>query len=859
MTRQQRDKLRLRKITPCVVGAMVALLHIPMGAFAQIPPPAEVAKLLAYDGATLDQFGKAVAISGDTAIIGAYGDDDLGSESGSAYVFVKSGGNWQFQQKLLASDGQGTVSSSDQGDRFGFSVAVEADLAIVGAPRVNSTSTNCTGGICPDVGAAYIFVRSGGVWTEVAKLYGDGESTLDREAFGTSVSLSGNTAVVGAENAYLGGLLSAGAAYVFIESGGGWARQAKLTAGDVGTADRFGGAVSVSGDTAFVGAYGKRDLGSFSGAAYVFVRNGTAWTQQVKLLAPGGKAGDAFGQSLSVDGQTAIVGARAHGPSSKGAAFVYRAFAGQWSPSPISTLKASDGLTNDWFGRSVSLSGDIALIGAPRDTGVAGSAYVFVGALGWAQYGPRLEASDATAGDFFGEAVSVSGLQGVIGAWGNDDLGSSSGSVYVFAPPSADSDGDGVSDDVDNCPDVANPSQADANGDGEGDACDLPSAYAGMDQDPFVGDSVMLSGSGSDPNGDVPLSYSWTMISRPAGSLAALIGDDTPTPSFAVDTAGTYVLQLVVTDSEGDVSAPDEVVITTENRAPTADAGEDQSVDTIGTVVTLDGSQSFDIDGDQISYQWSLNAPGGSSATLDDETAQMPSFNADINGSYTATLTVCDQEPLCNTDTVEVSFNNLEPIADAGPMQAVRVGVEVLLDGSASSDPNGDALTYEWTIVYAPAGSTATIGNANSAMATLTPDVPGTYEVSLLVDDGVGTEISDASTSNATIMATTAEGELIDTLEQAIDVVNGLDSSLFKNKSLQKNMAKHIGQVIQLVDAGEYDDALSKIESILRKTDGCASSGTPDKNDWITDCSAQAQVYWPLTDAIALIDEILAG
>jgi hypothetical protein len=827
------------------------------------PPPEEVAKLLATDGAADDQFGRAVSISGDTAIVGAPLDDDLGQDSGSAYVFVKSGGSWQFQQKLLASDGQGPVLSTDRGDGFGSSVAVEGDIAVVGAPFVDSPSTNCGAGICPDVGAAYVFVRNAGIWTETAKLYGDGETTLDKEAFGTSVSLSGKTAVVGAERAFVAGSLQAGRAYVFVESGGIWARQANLTALDVGTGDRFGGAVSVSGDTAFIGAYGKRDLGALSGAAYVFVRNGTAWTQQVKLLAPGGKTGDHFGQSVSVDGQTAIVGARAHGPNSKGSAFVYRAVAAQWNPFPIRTLKADDGQTNDWFGRSVSLSGDIALVGAPRDTGVAGSAYVFVGVLGWAQYGPRLDASDATASDWFGEAVSVSGLQGVIGAWGNDDLGSASGSVYVFAPPPEDADDDGVGDDVDNCPNVANPLQADANGDGEGDACDLPSASAGMDQSAFVGNPVLLSGTGSDLNGDVPLSYSWMFVSKPDDSAATLADAETQNPSFLVDEPGEYRVQLVVTDFEagfdGDVSPADIVVITTENRAPMADAGEDQAVVVLGTTISLDGTGSFDPDGDDIIYAWTLTAPDGSIATLDDSTLAQPSFVADVNGSYTAELQVCDLEPLCETATVEVSFNNLEPIADAGDMQAARIGEEVLLDGRDSSDPNGDAITYMWMLVSAPAGSTAAIGSPMSALATLTPDVAGAYEVSLVVDDGIGDVISPTSTANVTITATSAEGELIDKLEQAIDAVNDLDASAFKNKSLQKNMAKHIGQALGLIDKGEFEQALSKIESVVGKTDGCANTGAPDKNDWIIDCAAQEQVYWLLQDAIALLDEIIAG
>ncbi len=235
------------------------------------------AKLTAFDAAAIDQFGYSVAISGDTAIVGAYGDDDAGSASGSAYVFVRSGTTWSQQAKLTALD----AAASDQ---FGYSVAISGDTAIVGAYLDDDAGSAS--------GSAYVFVRSGTTWSQQAKLTASDGAASD--LFGYSVAISGDTAIVGAYGDDDAGSDS-GSAYVFVRSGTTWSQQAKLTALDAAAVDCFGYSVAISGDTAIVGAYLDDDAGSASGSAYVFVRSGTTWSQQAKLTASDGAASDQFG------------------------------------------------------------------------------------------------------------------------------------------------------------------------------------------------------------------------------------------------------------------------------------------------------------------------------------------------------------------------------------------------------------------------------------------------------------------------------------------------------------------------------------------------------------------------------------
>jgi len=378
------------------------------------------AKLLAGDGAAGDWFGSSVSVSDDMALVGAWRDDDNGTDSGSAYVFVRTGTSWSEEAKLLAGDGAA-------GNWFGSSVSVSDDMALVGAWRDDDNGT--------DSGSAYVFVRSGTSWSQEAKLLaGDGAAD---DWLGISVSVSGDTALVGASRDDDNGNGS-GSAYVFVRTGTSWSQEAKLLAGDGAPGNYFGISVSLSGDTALVGAYNDDDNGGASGSAYVFVRSGASWSEEARLLASDGAGLDYFGYSVSLSGDTALVGADGNDDygSDSGSAYVFVRTGTSWSEE--AKLHASDGAADDHFGRSVSMSGGMALVGAVEndDNGTtSGSAYVFVrSGASWSEE-VKLLASDGAGLDYFGYSVSLSDDTALVGATGDGDNGSDSGSAYVFVVP----------------------------------------------------------------------------------------------------------------------------------------------------------------------------------------------------------------------------------------------------------------------------------------------------------------------------------------------------------------------------------------------------------------------------------------
>lgn len=383
-----------------------------------------------------------------------------------------------------------------------------------------------------------------------------------------------------------------------------------------------------------------------------------------------------------------------------------------------------------------------------------------------------------------------------------------------------------------------------------------PIANAGLDQTVHVGSIVTLDGSGSsDPDGNVPLTYEWSFISIPDGSTALFSDSKIVNPTFTTDLPGDYVLQLVVTDSLGATSAPDTLTISTTNSAPIAAAGPDQSVIVIGTIVQLDGTQSYDPDGDLIAYQWTfISVPDGSVTSLVGANTAAPTFVADVQGDYVAQLVVSDPWTQSLSDNVTISFENLKPVANAGASQSVEVGETVNLDGKGSLDANGDTLNYKWMLPLVPEGSLSVIANPTATITSFVPDLPGTYVAQLIVND----EFVDSDPSTIQIQAVTSVTLVIESVQTVETKIVSLEPFVFKNENMQNALLNKLNAVIANIEAGNYADALGQLQNdILAKTDGCVKSGAPDKNDWIKDCESQGIIYPYILDVISKVKELL--
>ncbi len=362
----------------------------------QVLPCNAETKLIASDAVASDNFGYSASINGDTLVVGAYGDE---GNTGSAHVFKRSGSGWVEVAKLTADD-------AAPSDLFGVAVSINSDTLVVGAPLDDNGR-----------GSAYVFKYDGTAWAQVAKLIADDGAPYDY--FGISVAISGDTIVAGA----YGDSWYMGSAYVFTYDGTSWAQVAKLTAGDGGSYDFFGMSVCINGETIVIGAPGD---GASAGSAYVFRNDGTDWVRIQKIEAAGGESMDSFGTSISVSGDTMVIGAPGDA-ASVGAAYVFKDDGVAWGQ--VKKLTATDGASPDYFGYSVSIDGDMLVVGAYGDESNTGSGYLFkYDGTTWAE-AEKLLAGDAAPSDFFGVSISISGGTAVIGAFGDEG---SAGAAYVF-------------------------------------------------------------------------------------------------------------------------------------------------------------------------------------------------------------------------------------------------------------------------------------------------------------------------------------------------------------------------------------------------------------------------------------------
>jgi hypothetical protein len=272
-----------------------------------------------------------------------------------------------------------------------------------------------------------------------------------------------------------------------------------------------------------------------------------------------------------------------------------------------------------------------------------------------------------------------------------------------------------------------------------------PIANAGPSQTKGLTQTVQLNGSGStNPSGIGTLFYTWVMISKPANSTAALSGINTVNPTFVIDLHGVYVISLTVNNGVGIDTAY--VVISTSNSPPVANAGPNKSVP-IGTLATLNGALSTDVDGNPLTFAWTItNKPVGSNAVLNNPTSVTPSFTPDIKGAYTIQLIVNDGTQFSAPSTTIVSTTNTAPVANAGPNQMVNVDGTAQLTGAASTDVDGDALTYLWSLISKPVGSTAALNNTTIVNPTFVADLPGSYVAQLIVNDGITNSLASTVT-----------------------------------------------------------------------------------------------------------------
>jgi len=416
-----------------------------------------------------DEFGTRVAILGNYAVVGAPASlDSNGVNAGTAYIYRFDGTSWNFMQQLEGTNGQSW-------DKFGGSVSIGGDMIItIGAYADNVGATNA--------GSVYVyrydFVTDSFLLEQ--NIISNDQGTSDY--FGRSVSNVHSYIVVGADADDEAGL-DAGAAYIFKFDGTSWNQIEKLLPANVTDQDRFGSSVGISGTTAIVGSMQDDNAnGTNAGAAYIFsTSNGTTWPLEAQLFAvTHGSANDNFGVSVAIKYNTVIVGANEDTTNGTlaGIAYIFDRVPGTASWSETVVLSPSDGNGWDQFGLCVSIEANQAVVGSQYEGGngyQTGAGYVYSYdyiSSTWSEQ-TKLIASEADNSDRLGFSVAISGPNVLAGAINDNDMGTKAGSAYFFNVDISDMDGDGVPDSLDNCPNHYNPGQEDCDNDGVGDVCEI--------------------------------------------------------------------------------------------------------------------------------------------------------------------------------------------------------------------------------------------------------------------------------------------------------------------------------------------------------------------------------------------------
>ncbi len=412
---------------------LASLLALSLGTASPALAQFVESKITANDGDPNDRFGESVAIDGSTAVIGAFRDDDAGSDAGAAYVFELSNGTWTQSAKLIPDNGLILPGLFDNG-LFGGVVAIHNDVIVVGAvdARENGIRT----------GAAYVFGQDEmGNWVQQERLIAEDGAINDK--YGAAVATNGDFVMIGALDADHSNFTNPGAVYVYERNPEGsdvtWNFVQKLIPGDTQEGDSFGWSVAMSGNRAIIGARDVDDQAENAGAAYIYELNGGEWIEVEKIFASDAKVDDSFGEIVAIHEEQVIVGARdvdIQGEES-GAAYIFeRNNEGDWVET--AKLLASDGESLDRFGNSVAIEGNYAVVSTRIDNDFSGAVYVFqrIGDS-WTEIA-KLTPANLEAGDLFGQGVAISETRIVSGTKGDDDEGLDAGAAHIFELEDAD-------------------------------------------------------------------------------------------------------------------------------------------------------------------------------------------------------------------------------------------------------------------------------------------------------------------------------------------------------------------------------------------------------------------------------------
>lgn len=620
------------------------------------------------DAKTSALFGTAAAVSGDVVIVGASKEDHSGAnQAGAAYVFSDSSGSWTREARL-------SLGAPDPLDNFGQAVAADGDYVAAGVPNWDRDFN--------EDGQVQIFEDLGGSWGHDDTVFA---GSPEAEAhFGASVALEGQTLVVGAPEEDAGGDTDAGAIYVFVLSGGSWSQQARIDADtDIEAGANFGYDVAMSGETLLVSAAPADGPGTDSGEVYVFHRSGSSWSRQALLVPQDHASGDWFGWSVDLDQDTAVIGAplKDDGGTDRGAAYVFTRSGGTWSEQ--TKLVSSDRADDDRFGISVAVDGDLVLAGANNedDPGVgSGAAYVFTRSGGsWPEHA-KIESGDLQDGDGFGDSVALGGSTAAIGASFEDAMATDDGAAYIRT-------------------------------------LDLePTAAFGFTpSNPGPGDSVSFDATtSSDPEGSIA-SYEWDWTDD--GTLDATGS----TASHTYSSAGTYTVRLRVTDAAGHaVETTDSVQVQT--AGPTASWTHSPTSPNATDNVQFTDQSSGSV------QSWSWDFGDGTTSTQ-----QNPTHSFATQGTYNVCLTVTDgtgnKGKSCDNVVVGAAPQSPPTAAFSFTPTSPMAGESIqFTDGSID---DGAVTAWSWELGD---GTTATQQNPSHSYAD-----DGRYDVCLEVTDDAGT------------------------------------------------------------------------------------------------------------------------